>query len=103
MGNIFNHSIWSRKHNYVCSVNGKSILERVLGTLQRMEKIHYIFLREPETLVLENLKHKDLDGLQHGEDYIKKLNKPILENLKRRKNSRKKELLKELPLKQLKN
>ncbi len=51
---------------------------------------------------LENLKLKDLDGAQHGEDYIKKLNKPIKENLKRRKLSRKKELLKELLLKQLK-
>lgn len=48
-------------------------------------------------LILVNLKPKDLDGLLPGEDYIKKLNNPTLENKKDKKPLKSKELSKESP------
>lgn len=52
--------------------------------------------------MIVNSKHKDLDGLQLGEDYIKKLNSLMQVKQKDKKLSKSKELLKVLPFNQLK-
>jgi len=89
------------KQNFAHSVSGKYIQEKVLDTLLKMVDHSYIFLKDQEISVfgtylidLVNLKLKDLDGLQLGEDYIRKSKYLMPVKLKEQKPSKSKERLK---------
>jgi hypothetical protein len=93
--------LWLLKQNFAHSASGKYIQEKVLDTLLKMVDHSYIFLKDQEISVfgtyfidLVNLKLKDLDGLQLGEDYIRKSKYLMPVKLKEQKPSKSKEQLK---------